>query len=81
MVTVPVTIELRTIEFRGRPGQEPHLVGDRLPELTCTSDLKRAAWIRADTPEQARADIAGLGGTVFPAHERMLTNAILGTLS
>lgn len=64
MVTAPVIIDLGPV--------------DELPVLTCTSDLKRAEWIPAGTPEQARAAIAGLGGTVFPAHEQMLTTAIVG---
>jgi ADP-ribose pyrophosphatase len=64
MVTAPVIIDVGPV--------------DRLPALSCTSDLNRAVWIPAGTPEQARAAIAELGGTVFVAHEQMLTDAIVG---
>src|SRR5439155_3018935 len=46
---------------------------DRLPEVTGADDARRAAWVRADTYADLKADIADrFGGWVFAAHVAML---------
>ena len=67
MVTAPIVVELGDVA--------------KLPDLECTSDLARAGWVAANTPEQVTARVAELGGEIFAAHRQMITNAVLGALS
>lgn len=49
-----------------------------LPAVNGADDAARAAWIRADHLGALQTHLAELGGTLFPAHRDLLTDA-LGT--